>query len=286
MQWAAIAAALAAALGFAINTSLQHHGATQTTSHRGPAWWARLLSHPIWLAGSTAGLLAIVLQALALALGPVAIVQPILTTALVFALPATALLQHRRPARAEWAWAGLLLAALIGFLLAAHPEPGPATQLSHTRLLATTLAGLVLAAGLAVPATRRPTRYRAALLGAATGIGFGITSMLGKYCLMRLAAGPLAVLADWPVWTLLTVALGSVAVEQAAFHAGPLAASLPPLTILDPLAATIGSVIALNETLHTNPTALLAETLAALALLLATTGLAHHMCFPRFAGHF
>lgn len=276
MQWAAIGVGLGAAIGFAINTSLQHHGASQAHTFRGARWWARLLTRPVWLAGSTAGLLAVVLQALALALGPVSIVQPILTTALVFALPATALLQQRRPARAEWGWAGLLLSALTVFLLAAAPEAGTQRGISHTSLLVTTLAGLLLAAALAGLAVGPATRYRPVLLGAATGVGFGITSILGKYCLLQLGAGPLSVLTDWPVWVLLAIALGSVAVEQAAFRAGPLAASLPPLIVLDPLVATIGGVAALNETLSYAPVALVAETLTGLGLLLAATQLARH----------
>lgn len=277
MQWMALGAALGSAVGFAVNTSCQHYGVARTDTGRGPHWWARLATRPVWLVGSAAGLFAVALQALALATGPVTIVQPVLTTELVFALAATALLQRSRPACVEWCWAGVLLAALAVFLLAAHPASGPPRQISHTVLLVTTLAGLALAAGLAGLATRPAARYRAALLGASTGVGFGVTSVLGKYCLLQLLHdGPLPALADWPAWTLLVVALASVAVEQTAFHAGPLAASLPPLTVLEPLVSTTGGVIALNETLRLAPGSLFFEALSGLLLLTAAIQLARH----------
>lgn len=276
MQWAAVGTALGAAVGFAVNTSCQHHGVTGTRASADPRWWTRLATRPVWLLGSAAGLVAVALQATALATGPVTIVQPVLTTELIFALSATAVLQRRRPARAEWGWAGVLLGALALFLLAAHPESGQQPKTDHAVMLATTLAGILLAVGLAGLAVRSGTRYRAALLGAATGVGFGITSVLGKYCLLQLRYGPLHVLSDWPVWTLLTVALASVAVEQTAFHAGPLAASLPPLIVLEPLVAVAAGVLALSETLSTSPGALLVEAISGLVLLVAAVQLARH----------
>lgn len=274
MQWAAVGIALGAAVGFAINTTCQHHGASRIRAVAGAHWWVRLATRPVWLAGSIAGLVAVALQALALASGPITIVQPVLTTELIFALSATALLTRRRPAHTEWLWAGALIAGLTIFLFAAHPMPGPSHRIGHTTILIMTVGGLILAGGLAAVALGPASRYRAALLGASTGVGFGVTSILGKYCLLQLRAGPLHVLTDWPVWVLLVVALASVAVEQAAFHAGPLAASLPPLTVIEPLVATTGGVVALDETLRVSFPALLIETLSGLILLLAALRLA------------
>ncbi|WP_026197745.1 DMT family transporter [Sciscionella marina] len=281
MQWIAVGAGLGAAVGFAVNTSFQHHGVTGTHTDATARWWVRVATRPVWLAGSAAGLVAVALQAFALAMGPVTIVQPILTTELVFALSANGFLQRRRPERAEVVWAGILLAGLTAFLLAASPQSGSPGQINRTTLLLSALTTLGLAAVLAVLANGTLSRYRAALLGASTGLGFGIVSVLGKYCLLQIRDGPLPVLMDWPVWMLLAMALASVIVEQAAFRAGPLAASLPPLTVLDPLVATCGGVVALNETMRVSGTALVFEGISGACLVFAAIGLARHTAIDR-----
>ena len=62
-----------------------------------------LLRRPLWWAGTAAAVAGYVFQALALANGSLLLVQPILVSALLFALPMSARLAHRRVTRGEWA---------------------------------------------------------------------------------------------------------------------------------------------------------------------------------------
>ena len=239
----------------------------------------RLASRPVWLFGSTAGLTAVLLQGLALLWGPVSVVEPVLVTALLFALPATALVRRRRPAPAEWGWALAVLAGLVWFLLSAHPSSAGPGLLHGSVLLVTTVV-LILLGGALVVVARQRRRYRAALLGAASGVGYGIASALGKYCLLQLQSGPQTVLADWPIWVLPVVAISSVVLTQTAFRAGPLAASLPPLTVLQPLIAVLLGVTALAETLAHSASAIIGELLGGALLVVATLALARRTSTP------
>ena len=81
-----------------------------------------LLSRRLWWAGTGAAVAGYVFQALALAHGSLLVVQPLLVSALLFALPLSARQAHRRVTRGEWMWAGLLTIGLAGFVVLARPE--------------------------------------------------------------------------------------------------------------------------------------------------------------------
>ena len=83
-----------------------------------------LLRRPLWWGGTAAAVAGFVFQALALAKGSLLLVQPILVSGLLFALPLSARLAHRRVTRGEWLWAMVLTAALAVFVLLAKTRPG------------------------------------------------------------------------------------------------------------------------------------------------------------------
>src|SRR5689334_1688461 len=124
----AVAFALLSALLTAISTVTQQRAAfaeaDTATGHVGliralmrrPKWWAGLV-------GDTGGY---VCQAAALGLGSLLLVQPLLVTALLFALPLGAHFANRRVSRADWGAAVLLTVALAVFVVAGNPKAGSA----------------------------------------------------------------------------------------------------------------------------------------------------------------
>src|ERR1700743_669552 len=83
-----------------------------------------LLRDPSWWAGTVAAAAGDVFQALPLAHGSRLLVQPLLVSSLLFALPMSARLSHQRISWAEWGWATLLTAALAVFVLVGQPREG------------------------------------------------------------------------------------------------------------------------------------------------------------------
>ena len=91
---------------------------------RRSAWSRGSCGRPIWLAGTAGDTLGYVAQAIALALGSLVLVQPLLATSLLFALPLGAWWAGRRLRRSDGVWALVLTAALGVFLVSGQPHRG------------------------------------------------------------------------------------------------------------------------------------------------------------------
>ena len=271
----AVGAALGSALCFAVSSVLQQRGASRAPKGSGLhlSLLANLMARPMWLGGLLAAVGTVTLQALALAAGPLALVQPLLVCALLFALPASVLLEKRRPSVVEWAWALLLVVGLAVFLRAAQPGTGPALPDDGPLLLMGAVAAAVAVSAAAVG--RGPgRRHRAVLLGLATGIMYGLTASLIKYTVALARAEGWHLFLEWPVYALLVIGAGGIVLSQAAYQAGPLAGALPPLIIADPIVAIIIAVWAFGEELATDKFAVTFEVIGFSAMSLAIVRLA------------
>ncbi len=242
--------ALLSAAAFALATVSQHRAA-RTAEHlggHGLGLVRQLATRPLWLLGLVSGAAGLALHGLALRGGQLVVVQPVLVSGLLFALPLS-LLEERKPAAwREWAWALAVVVGLSLFLLAAHPAAGSA--LADEGALASTGAAVLLAAGAAVGlSVSIGRRHRAPLLGAAGGLSFGVTAALLKQVVGQAALSPLAPLTDWSLYALLLVGGAGLVLTQSAYQAGRLAASLPPMTILDPIAAIALGALCFGERL-------------------------------------
>jgi hypothetical protein len=230
----------AAALAFAIATVVQHRAAAETAGTSGLGLMRRLLGRPAWLAAQAASVAGVLLHAGALRNGSVVLVQPLLSLGLVFSLGLGTVVDRRHPGRPlpgrlQWAAAGAVAAGLAVFLLAASPAAGaPSAPLGL--LTVCVLASLALDGG-AVFWARRPDRpHRPVVLGTAAGLGFGVSGLLLKQVL---AVPVVSVAAAVSVVELAAVALCAFVLTQSAFHAGPLVASLPVMTVCEPAIAVL-----------------------------------------------
>jgi drug/metabolite transporter (DMT)-like permease len=226
-----------------------------------------LLRRPLWWAGTAAAVAGFVFQALALAKGSLLLVQPILVSALLFALPMSARLAHRRVTRNEWLWAVLLTAALAVFLLLAKTQPGDyEASVPLTALVAVVCTAAVTVC--VVIAVRTARWKRAVLLAIAVGVLFGVVAMLTKLLMHLLINDGVRAMLATPVPYLLVV-LGVVAVflQQSAFHAGSLQTSVPTMLVLEPVIAVLLGAAVLGE--H-----LIVDGVRAVAIMAATAAMA------------
>ncbi|GAA5091926.1 DMT family transporter [Nocardia iowensis] len=264
----AVGCALLAALFFALAAVAQQRAAASVPE--GDSLVRALLSNPRWWAGVLGDIGGYGMQVAALALGAVLLVQPILVSALVFALPLAAKLNGRRITGRTWATALALTAALACFLLVGNPTEGNTNAPLRDWLIPLTilvgLIGTATALGIRAPAPGR----RALLLGTASGSLYGLAAALTSYVTGLFEHGIGHVLTSWQTWALVAAGITGVYLQQRAFQAGPLSASLPAVTIAEPLAAAFIGVTVLDERFRTNTFGLVLTGLA-VVVMCATT---------------
>ncbi|WLQ39725.1 DMT family transporter [Streptomyces laculatispora] len=211
----------------------------------------RLLRQKVWLAGIALVIVAAVCQAVALATGPIAVVQPIF----VIELPATLLLagfvMRVRVPRPVWFGAAAVTAGLALGMASAAPGGGSATVRGAAWVPALILTGLFEAA---LIAGARATRgnSRAALLGLAAACGYALTAALMKDAMARLSdGGGVALLESWQLYATAVAGVGALFLLQNALQAGSLVAVQPCLTLGDALISVLYGVTLFGEELRT-----------------------------------
>src|SRR6266699_4755980 len=271
----AVLLAVAAALCTATASVCQRAGARNT----GPAAGfdarliLRLARQPAWLLGIAAMIGGFVFQLTALRFGELALVQPILAAELLFVFGYLAVAGSRRPRLRDWLAAAAMSAGIGVFLRLAAPSGGRLHAPGSSWLLAGLVTVGVVAAALAVASGRgrrpgAPRGRRAAVLGAATGIPWGFMAAVVKELSSHLGGGPGAVVSAWSLYVLIAAGAVTMLLASHALAAGPLAASQPGFTILDPLAASLLGVFLFGEHIRTGAAALVGEALA-LAVVIA-----------------
>jgi hypothetical protein len=248
---AVVVVSLGSAFTFALSTSLKHASASRlAVQDTNPTRaWGRFmratLTHPLWLGGIMLDVLGLSLQVIALHLGALALVQPLLISGLLFAL----ILRQRRwhdASRREIGWGVLLTAALVGFLLLAgvtNPS-APHGGINHWPAVIAVAAGGLLATVCLMLGRKLSGSSSAALLGIAVGITYAATAALLKTVTNIALRGPIPVLTSWQLYAAVASGIAGLFLNQLAFRAGPLTASLPAIATVDPLLSiAIGIVI-------------------------------------------
>lgn len=260
MIWLAVGFALASAATTGLSTAVQHHAASD-----GPltGLWRR----PRWLLALALGPVGFTWHVLALRSGPISLVQPIVIVGIVAALPLRDVLEHQRPRWRDVRASTTTVAALAVFLLVADPQPAQQTPPMTWLFLAVGACAVV--AGLAAVlarAVRRPVT-RAMSLGVTSGILFGLMAVLVDATQLWLRDHELDALAlTWLPYAVVACGVGGLAVNQVAYSAGPLSASMPVLNVVNCLLTVAFGVTVLGDTVHGSPWSV-AVSVAALAVI-------------------
>jgi drug/metabolite transporter (DMT)-like permease len=281
--------AIAASFCTATASLAQRQGAksVQTTGGFDARLLLRLARQPVWLLGIVSMIGGFVFQLTALRYGPLALVQPILSLELllVFGFLALAGRRQMRIKPRDWLGAAAMSAGVAVFLRLASASGGRLHAAGSSWLLAglvtlgVVLAAVAVAFGMGNRPGASPSR-RAAILGSATGIAWGFVAAVIKELSSHLGGGLGAVFSTWSLYVLLGVGAATMLLASHALAAGPLAASQPGFTILDPLAASLLGIFLFGERIQTGPWDLAGEALA-LALVVAGAAILSHSCFIR-----
>jgi drug/metabolite transporter (DMT)-like permease len=243
--------ALAGAILFAVGTVLQQQEAKQADEQQAlsAGFLIQLAKRPRWLLGIATDFLGFLCQAAALAVGRLVVVQPVLASSILFALPFGARLTGEPVGRRRWIAAGVTTLGLAVFLLVGDPSGGLADASTAT-WIAWGGGALVVSGALVLLARgTRPAR-RAALLGASAGVLFGISAGLTKATVEQLDGGVLAIFSHWHLYALIVVGYLSMTLSEAALQTGQLAPALATQMTIDPIVSVLMGVFAFHETIH------------------------------------
>jgi drug/metabolite transporter (DMT)-like permease len=255
--------ALLGAFSQALTSVLQKLANVAGSDEKRSGWQTTmfLIRQPIWLLGMVCMGGTFIFTALALYFGTLASVQPILVTELIFTLALRALWLHDRIAPRTWGAAGLLCAGLFGFLVVAHPEEGHHHPTAAGWAVALGSRGLLIVVLLFLSRWGSPPR-KAALLGAAAALVWAIDAAFVKAATEVLAHhGWSGLFEHWPIYAVVVSGVLGTVLLEAAFAAGPLAASQSALLIVDPLASIAIGIELFGEQLRNSPAAIVLEIL-------------------------
>ena len=201
-----IAALLAvlAAVSFALAATLWQRASMAAGIEVGkPQGFARLVTNGVWLLGLGAQILGVLLQAAALDRGRVAIIQPLLVTAVIWAMPLGYFLTHQTVTRRHILGAAIVVAGLAIFASVGDPAGGIDNAPASDWIAAFLLIGAVCL-GLLLFGGRGGLSAKAAIFGTVAGVLYGVSATLMKPVVEELHAdGAVAVLeagssGSWP----------------------------------------------------------------------------------------
>jgi drug/metabolite transporter (DMT)-like permease len=242
--------ALLAALLFAVAGAAEQQAASRVLPaapggvRRALRSAVNLVRNPLWAAGWVADGLGFAMQAGAVHVGSLSVVQPLLVTTLLFSLPLAALGAHRRPRWRDWAGAAAACAGLA--LVLSGRRAAAATGVHQARLLMLALLVAAVAGGLVL--VGRNARGRPVYQSVAAGMMFGLGAAFTKLVADSLASRGIGETATyWAAYALIAVSLTGLVLQQVAFSAGSLPATMAAMTITDPLVSYILGVGGFGE---------------------------------------
>lgn len=280
----AVVLALAAGLSYATAAVLQQKVAAQQPAELSlsPRLIVALAKRPLWLLGIAFDVSAYLFEAGALAAGSIIIVGPLMVSGLLFAIPLATFGTGRHVTRREMVPAVLVAGGLALFVAVGSPEGGS----SSASQAGWVLVGIFVAvsAGTCVAIGRRPgtaPNHRALLFGLATGILYSLTAVLTKATVDLFQDGVLQTLEHWLPYALVTVSIAGLVLNQSAFQAGHVAASLPVISVANPVLSSTFGVLLFGETLGAQ--GVLEWSVTVLAIAAMVIGTVRLACSPLVA---
>ncbi|MCY1654528.1 DMT family transporter [Streptomyces sp. NPDC049952] len=210
-----------------------------------------LLRQKVWLAGIGLVIVAAVCQAVALATGPIAVVQPIFVIELPAALVVAGFVMRVGVTRQVWYGVAAVTAGLALGMAAAAPVGG-SEDVEGTVWIPALVATGAFEAALIAAALGTRGNARAALLGLAAACGYALTAALMKDAMSRLDAdGVVGLMTAWQLYATAAAGVGALFLLQNALQAGSLVAVQPMLTLGDALISITYGVTLFGEELRT-----------------------------------
>jgi hypothetical protein len=238
------------------------------------ALMSKLVRSPVWLVGWLVNLGGFGAQAVALHVGSVATVQPLLATQLMFALPMSSLERRRWPRVRDWAWGGAICAGLVLLLVVVHVRDLDA-EANRGRVILAAVCAVAAIVVLVPMSSRMGANAMIVVTSACAGLCFAMTAVFIKLTAEDLVSHGVAYTArDWVGYALACSTLLGLVLEQAAFANGPLPWAVATKESVNPIASYPVGVLAFPVALPTDAGSLAGIAGAGALLILGAIGLA------------
>jgi len=208
-----------------------------------------LLRAPRWLAGLGLAGLGSVLNAGALMLAPVTVVQPLGVLAVPWAVILEATTRHRRFPRIAWAAVAAALAGTVGFTVLSATNASRTAVLDPLRIVIACVVVYLAAEGLGRLGTRGRVAWRSFFWASGGAFYYGLESALIR-TMRDFASQP-----DWiqhPLFWVMALALVAGSIRgawmiQQAYATGKSETVVSALTVTNPVVAVLFGILVLNE---------------------------------------
>jgi drug/metabolite transporter (DMT)-like permease len=273
----AIAAVLAllASFCFALGSLIQQSAARKTPGRAlRLGLLVTLIREERWLGGMALTVFSFGIQAAALAFGPLALVQPLATIDVLFALPLIARLNRRR-LTSRGITGGLCVAAGMGVFVAISPPTSGIGTPGITMWIPALVVIALLTVASGATALRASGTARVILLAATAAVIYGVLDALTKSTVDMLPQRGVGVLTTWEPYALLAAGILASLFGQSAFNAGPLSLSLPVVDTVEPATAVVLAIVVFHESLARTPLHLSVQLLGAASAVTGIILLSH-----------
>jgi drug/metabolite transporter (DMT)-like permease len=261
-----VAAALSLGLGYVLQQRVASTAPLSEVLHFRLLY--DLMHRPLWWAGIGAMVVGQLLSGYALQLATVALVEPLLSTSLLFALVFSSVLSRIRIRWTEIAGSVLLSAALGVFIYVGNPHSSDGPRPDNLIIMVAILAVLAAVAILVAVAKHKPLISESILLAAGAGVLYGLQDASTRGALVTFDHHGLvhAFLSPWP-YIVVGAAVIGILLAQSAFKTARLDYSLPPIAATEPVVGILLGVTLLGDELSVTPLALALQSLCLVAMI-------------------
>jgi drug/metabolite transporter (DMT)-like permease len=245
--------ALLSAVCFALSAALQQRGqfrlARSGAAVEGVTGLFRLIAVPVWVAGTLVLLLGYATQGAALDRGKLVVVQPLLVTTIVWALPLGYWLTSQHVARRQVLGAAVVVVGLALFVLVGDPDEGVDNASTAGFILAALVIGALVAALLLWLRTKTSRALHAAVLGVCAGLFYGLSASFAKPVINDLHVSIGEAAENWETWALLGFGLIAFVIQQMSLASGQLAPAMAAVSVANPTVSVILGILLFDERL-------------------------------------
>lgn len=225
----------------------------------------------LFVLGFVFQIVAFLSQAVALSQSSLVVVEPLLTTDLIFLLLILKFKFHVTIGATEWLAVGLMIVGMGGLFFAAHPRVGQLRYDFRIWIIVSAVMVGVIAACLLIVRTSDSVRIKAAFGAVAAALSFTLIAAFTKLTLNQLSSiGLLSTLTHWPIYALLAAGAVSIYLLQVAYGSGPLAIAQPILEVAEPTFSVLIGINIFGDSIRTTPISLAIEIAC---VLIVSTGI-------------